>query len=332
MRRLRLPRSAALITLALLAPLAARDAAAGWPPPESATSKDMADPANWPNDPGYAWTDGNEGAWNFYSFMPTIATSVRPQETASGMSIDLAWRLTIGDPQVRIVVTDSGIKWDSDDIIEKAYLSTGELMNHKPTQADGSACGGTGELAGFDCNGDGVLSVSDYKDTAALQPDASMGHPKGDKNNNGRLDAGDLILNFSDGIDDDMNGYVDDISGWDFMKNDNDPYDDTRYGHGSGEARDSSAQTNNGAGGAGVSPLCRFIPTRVGDSFITDVNGFAKAVVYATDNGASIVQCALGTINMNNFTQSALDYAYSKGVLVVTSMADENARHHNMPA
>ena len=110
----------------------------------------------------------------------------------------------------------------------------------------------------------------------ALLPEATDGHPKGDKNSNGRLDAGDLILNFSDGVDDDANGYIDDISGWDFMKNDNDPYDDTRYGHGTGEADDSAAAANNGIGGAGVCPQCRFIPTRVGDSFITDVNDFAQ--------------------------------------------------------
>ena len=122
--------SSALLALAILAPLAARDARAGWPPPESATAADMADPANWPNDPGYAFSADGDGAWNFYSFMPDVATSVRSQETASGMSIDLAWRYTIGDPQIRIVVTDSGIKWDEDDIIEKASLSAGELVNH----------------------------------------------------------------------------------------------------------------------------------------------------------------------------------------------------------
>ena len=84
------------------------------------------------------------------------------------MSIDLAWRYTTGDPTVRIVVTDSGIKWDSDDIIESAYLSTAELANHKPQHADGSACGGEGEAAGFDCNGDGQLTVSDYAETPAI--------------------------------------------------------------------------------------------------------------------------------------------------------------------
>jgi MYXO-CTERM domain-containing protein len=333
MRRSRFsPFSAALLALVTLAPLALSDARADWPPPESATSKDMANPMNWPNDPGYAWSEDSDGAWNYYSFIPSIATSVRPQETASGMSIDLAWRYTIGDPTIRLAITDSGIKWDDDDIIEKAYLNAAELASHKPKQADGTACGGDGDLAGYDCNADGVFSVSDYKDTPELKPDASNGHPKGDKNNNGKLDAGDIILNFSDGVDDDKNGYVDDISGWDFMKNDNDPYDDTRYGHGTGEANDSVAQANNGMGSAGVCPKCRFVPLRAGDSFITDATWFGKAVVYATDNGASIVQCALGTINNNNFTQAALDYAYTHNVLVVTSMADENSRHHNMPA
>ncbi|MEZ4297166.1 MAG: FG-GAP-like repeat-containing protein [Polyangiaceae bacterium] len=333
MRRFRLSSlKVTLASLALLSPLAAHNAGAAWPPPETATAKDMADPVNWPNDPDYAFTDKNDGAWNYYSFMPSVAVNVRPEETASGMSIDLAWRYTIGDPSVKIVVTDSGIKWDSYDLVDSAYLNAAELANHKPTMADGTACGGEGALAGFDCNGDGMLSVSDYKDTPALQPEASDGHPKGDKNNNGLLDAGDIILNFSDGVDDDQNGYTDDISGWDFMKNDNDPYDDTRYGHGTGEANDSTAAANNGAGSAGVCPKCRFIPARVGDSFITDATWFAKAVVYAADNDVSIVQCALGTIDMNTFTQQALDYAYEKNVLVITSMADENARHHNVPA
>jgi MYXO-CTERM domain-containing protein len=316
-------------------PFVPSHALAGWPPPLSAVAKDMADPANWPNDPGYGFSNDKRGQWNFYSFIPAIpdgADKVRPEETASGMSIDLAWRMSIGDPSVKIVITDSGIKWDEDDLIEKAWINHGELGAHKPSLADGTACGGVGALEGFDCNGDGVLSVSDYKDTAALKPEASPDHPKGDKNHNGKLDAGDLILNFSDGVDDDRNGYVDDISGWDFMKDDNDPYDDTRYGHGTGQAKDSSAAANNGVGDAGVCPLCRFIPARAGDSFITDVTSFGKAVVYAADNDARIVQCALGTINMNRFAQAALDYAYDKGVLVVASMADENSRHHNMPA
>src|SRR5262249_9222406 len=146
------------------------------------------------------------------------------------------------------------------------------------------------------------------------------------------LDAGDLIEMFSDAVDDDANGYVDDISGWDFFVDDNNPYDDTRYGHGSGEARDSSAEGNNGLGGIGMCPMCRFVPMRVGDSYVADTSVFAKAVVYAVDNGVRVVQEALGGANQTAFSRAAIDYAYAHGVTVVASMADEDARHHNMPA
>ena len=137
---------------------------------------------------------------------------------------------------------------------------------------------------------------------------------------------------FSDGVDDDANGYKDDIAGWDFFKNDNDPYDDTRYGHGTGEARDSAAEANNGDGEPGVCPKCRFVPLRVGNSFIADANDFGKAVIYGADIGAKVIQEALGTINRTAFSTAAIDYAYAKGAIVMASMADENSRHHNAPA
>lgn len=341
--RLHLSASKTPIFLAAgLCALASPRADAGWPPPLDATSEDMKNPENWPNDPSYGLDaeEKKDGQWNYFSFMPE-PNAARPAETASGMSIDLAWRFTTGDPTVLIGITDSGINWDSGDLIEAAYLNHHELASHRPTLADGSPCGDLdpahypddepAALAGFDCDGSGVLTVADYANTVGLLPEAAEGVVKGDRNQNGVLDAGDLILSFSDGIDDDQNGYTDDISGWDFFKDDNDPYDDTRYGHGTGEGNDSMARGNNGQGGIGGCPSCRMLALRVGDSFITDVNDFAQAVVYATDMRAKVVQSALGTINMSNYAQAALDYAYDNGVLTVASMADENARHHNMP-
>jgi hypothetical protein len=317
-----------------------------WPLPESAGAAEAADPQYWPDDPGWGYDNNpdtgkrKKGQWHLYGFQPARspkAQPLRPEEIdkPSGSSVDLAWRLSIGDPGVLLAVIDSGIKWEASDIINKAYLNLGELAAHKPKTAAGEACGGDGPLAGFDCNGDGVVNVADYLDDPDLTPDATTEggamFPRGDRNHNGVLDAGDLILNFSDGVDDDGNGYVDDISGWDFMKNDNDPYDDTRYGHGTHEAEYSTAEANNGKGDAGVCPNCRFIPLRAGDSFIANVQDFSKAVVYAADNGASVVQEALGTINNSSYTQAALEYAWKHNVLIVASMADENSRHHNMP-
>src|SRR5436305_3916889 len=59
-----------------------------------------------------------------------------------------------------------------------------------------------------------------------------------------------LILAFSDGRDHDHNGFANDIAGWNFVDNTNDPYDDVQYGHGSGEAQDSTAEADTGGTGA----------------------------------------------------------------------------------
>ncbi|WP_437644343.1 S8 family serine peptidase [Sorangium sp. So ce362] len=310
------------------------DASGGWPPPPSASAADMADPESWPSDPEYGTSATQSGQWSFYSFIPAPSEGVRPrpEETAAGMAIDLAWRLTQGDPRVRIAVTDSGILWGEEDLLEKVWINRGELASYQPLHADGAPCAGDGELAGFDCNGDGVLSASDYKNTSWLTPAASEGRPQGDRNGNGRLDAGDLILHFSDGVDDDQNGYVDDIAGWDFFKNDNDPFDDTRNGHGTAGAKTSAAQTNNQLGGAGVCPRCRVVPLRVGDSHVADAQDLAKALLYAADLRADVVQCPVTAVDSTAFLQEALDHAYAKGTLVVASIGNEGSRHHSAPA
>jgi hypothetical protein len=74
------------------------------------------------------------------------------------------------------------------------------------------------------------------------------------------------------------------------------------------------------------------IHMRVGDSFVADVNRFAQAVVYATDNGAQVVQEALGTLNNSSLARQSVDYAYNHGVTVIASAADEAAQHNNWPS
>ncbi len=348
MHRHRVARLSALLVAIGAAALSFRSdrALAGWPP---AADANFQDPANWPNDPGYA------GRWNYWSWLPKQQPNVKPyldadkKLGASGMSVDKAWVLTTGRPDVRIAVLDSGIEWNSADVANKAWLNPGELKGaHKPLDKNGNGCAGAGPLAGYDCNGDGAFNVADYRDDVRISapdpkkqvcfPEMDQTKPSmtvrmvGDKNANCLLDAGDIIEWATDNVDDDANGFTDDISGWDFYRNDNNPYDDTRYGHGTGEANDSAGEGNNMMDGIGTCPKCTFIPLRVGNSFITDVNNFGMAVVYATDNGAKVVQEALGTISNTAFAKSAIDYAYAHGVTVIASMADENSRHHNMPS
>ena len=88
-------------------------------------------------------------------------------------------------------------------------------------------------------------------------------------------------------MDDDGNGHVDDISGYDFFEFDNDPFDEVQYGHGTAEA-------NNG-GAIATCPNCMTLPVRVGDSFVADVNSFAQGVVFSVDSGAAVIQEACTT-------------------------------------
>ena len=320
-------------------------ASATWPPSPDASVAELRQPANWPNDPGYGLlpTDRSaRGEWFLWSWVPEQAIAqpgFRFDEVSmgAGTHVDAAWALTIGDPRVLIAVLDSGIQWDYPDLSRKVALNPGELP--RPHDASGT-------VLAYDANADGVFNIEDYANDPRIACGTSLPHPldtcrdangANDPNANGIFDAGDLIRTFSDGTDDDANGYVDDIAGWDFFKDDNDPYDDTRFGHGTGEANDSVAQTNNGRERAGVCPRCMFVPLRVGDSFVTDSNDFAQAVVYAADvrygdNGVSVIQEALGTLNTTRFALDAIDYAYAHGLVVMASMGDENSRHHNAPA
>jgi hypothetical protein len=295
------------------------------------------DRVNWPS-------DGFGGSWELWGFLPdetthpgeAIAAIDSAERTVcqgdevagctragqagltAGLKADQAWLLSTGDPRVTIGVLDSGIRWDSNSLIEQFYLNAGELRACPPPGARGDD---------FDVNRDGKFSIRDYDNATWLV----------DRNANGRRDPQDLIWAndddgpCSDGIDDDDNGYTDDISGWDFFWNDNDPSDDGDFGHGTGEANDSTAEAHDNDSTPGVCPRCSVLPVRVGDSFIADTNQFADGVIFTVVSGARVVQEALGTINNTPYAQAAIDFAYSRNVAIVASAADETSYHHNYP-
>ncbi|MFZ4517801.1 MAG: FG-GAP-like repeat-containing protein [Microthrixaceae bacterium] len=270
--------------------------------------------------PGFLPPEWNADDYRFTSARdPGSARSPHRLCGQLGAAVDLAWNVSRGRPDVVIAVLDSGIKWKDraamTDLADQAYLNRAELP---------VPLGGTASAADpYDRNADGRFSVADYAGDVRVT----------DRNGNRLLDPEDLILNpaFNDGADADGNGYVDDISGWDFLHDDNDALDDVDYGHGTGEARDSTA-AHNGTGDAGTCPACRHLPVRVGDSFIAEGGRFATGVLFALDSGADVVQEALGAISNPSQAQAAIDAAHRRGVPVVASMADEQSQHPNLPA
>ncbi|HEX2085630.1 MAG TPA: S8 family serine peptidase, partial [Solirubrobacteraceae bacterium] len=257
-----------------------------------------------------------------------------PLGQVSGVSADRAWKFSIGLPSVQVGIVDTGIEWDNRELRTKAWLNPGELPTplHDRTTAlsDDSDC--ATYASADDANGDGAFDVVDFVCDSRVEVDAPgrAGVPDA-------LDAQDLIADpdFSDGVDDDGNGYVDDISGWDFFDDDNDPFDASSYstadGHGTGRAREAAAQTNNGTGGTAVCPRCQHVPLRAWDSFVLDTNNFGQAVTYAADNAIEVIEGAVGGLYNTRFNRDAFEYAYGKGVFFAIVSSDANTAAHNYP-
>jgi subtilisin family serine protease len=125
------------------------------------------------------------------------------------------------------------------------------------------------------------------------------------------------------GIDDDGNGYVDDVHGYDFTDSDPTPAD--ANGHGTHVAGIATAATNNGVGIAGTGWGATIMPVRVldaqGQGGAWDV---MNGIYYATDNGARVINLSLGGYsNGCSYMEDAIDYAHAHGVLVVAAAGND---------
>jgi len=139
------------------------------------------------------------------------------------------------------------------------------------------------------------------------------------------------------GIDDDGNGYIDDIHGWDFYDNDNGPFTGTRlHWHGTFVASIIAAWPGKNAI-VGVAPGAKIMDIRFLDSenlfYKQDCETFAQAVNYAVDNGASIINLSIYSDDKPCAAlQQALQRADEKGVVVVAIAGNESLPQVNYPA
>jgi Subtilase family len=274
--------------------------------------------------------------------------TAQPAGSCAHGAVHTAWQVSTGRSAVVIAVLDSGIEWNNQDAMtdlrDKVHLNQGELPAPRHDLAASlisgvtcssyhSATGGDFNRRGnYDVNHDGVFNLLDYACDSRVGAVVNGGSARHALRHGppGFLTPEDLILAFTDGRDHDHNGFANDIAGWNFLDDNNDPFDDVQYGHGTGEARDSTAEAGNG-GDLGTCPNCMVLPLRVGESFVADANRFAQAALYATDSGVDVIQEALGTLNGPRFARQAIQYAYRHGVTVIASAADEAAEHHNLP-
>ncbi len=145
-------------------------------------------------------------------------------------------------------------------------------------------------------------------------------------------------------LDDDGNGYVDDVNGWDFGNDDPDPNPEPTFDsigldvgfHGTFVAGIASASTDNGQGIAGAGWNCRILPLKVSNSAgeITS-EAIAAAFLYAVDQHVSVLNMSLGgpgDPGVPEFFQALADAADSAGVLCVASAGNDGLGTPTYPA
>jgi subtilisin family serine protease len=163
---------------------------------------------------------------------------------------------------------------------------------------------------------------------------------KEDLNGNGRLDSLDI-----NHIDDDENGYIDDVIGWDFtdaarfpdggdfQEPDNDPMDAYPQGHGTQIAGIIAAQANNGIGIAGLVPGCPVMNLRAGTSQgYLEEDDVARAIIYAIENNAKIINMSFGDVIVSPFLEEVIAYAYDQSVILVASAGNDGSNTIHYPA
>lgn len=152
---------------------------------------------------------------------------------AYGSQAGEAWSANATGAEKMVVgVIDTGIAYTHPDLYQNVWLNQREIPTALRTSLS-------------DTDGDGIISFRD------LNQGANASYVS-DLNGNGRIDGGDLLTDtrWENGIDEDVNGYLDDLIGWDFVNNDNDPFDDNNHGtHVSGTI---GGMGGNGIGVAGV--------------------------------------------------------------------------------
>ncbi|MBN1517504.1 S8 family serine peptidase [Candidatus Sumerlaeota bacterium] len=211
-----------------------------------------------------------------------------------------AWDINQGSANPVIAIIDTGVDMAHEDLANQIWINSAE----QPGDANGDGRPG---VSGFDDDGDGLIDED------------SQGRQPGDSGYTNDLSG-----------DDDENGYVDDYYGWNWIDENNNPTDDN--GHGTHCAGIAAAETDNGAGIAGVCPNARIMPLKAFQSNGTASNeDIALAVEYAWRNGAQVISMSFSGPE-SSLVEDALALAYSQAVLVAAAGNGGESEGYRYPA
>ena len=167
---------------------------------------------------------------------------------------------------------------------------------------------------------------------AVLDSGVQIDHP--DLKKNIWINQKEIINN---NIDDDQNGYVDDIFGWDFIMNNNDPNpkidtedsSEVAFAHGTIVASIISAVTDNKEGISGVSMNAKILPLRVINSHGEgNTKAIINAIDYAIAQKVDIINFSFFGFGYNYLLEQAIQRAYDAGIIMVAAVGNEEKDGH----
>lgn len=127
----------------------------------------------------------------------------------------------------------------------------------------------------------------------------------------------------ANGQDTDGNGFIDDIRGWNFVNNDNNPMDDNS--HGTHVAGIAAAESNNGIGIAGVNWHAKIMPVKVFQSTGRgDASTIAQGINYASNKNVGVINMSFGGYFVSQTMEAVLQNAISKGCILVAAAGNDN--------
>ena len=191
--------------------------------------------------------------------------------------------------------------------------SFGELWGLNNT---GQSVNGTSGTAGADIDAPEAWDIATgSSDIVIAVIDSGVAYNHEDLSANIWSNTGEIPDN---GIDDDGNGYIDDVRGWDFVNDDNNPMDSND--HGTHVAGTIAAKGNNATGITGVCWTAKIMPLRFLNAFGGgSVADEISAINYARANGAKIINASYGSTTYSQSEKDAISDASSAGILFVAA-------------
>jgi len=132
------------------------------------------------------------------------------------------------------------------------------------------------------------------------------------------------------GVDDDGNGWIDDIYGWDFVDDDPDPRPSEGDFHGTHTAATAIAATDDGIGVAGIARDCRLMSVRAGTG--SEIFQGYTGIYYAAHSGAKVISLSWGGYGYSQFEQDVVMDAQAHGCVLVAAAGNESTSSEHYPS